>query len=212
MSGTLSIVATPIGNMEDMTFRAVRILTEADAIACEDTRVTVKILERYKLPHKPLISLHYHSPETKIKEVIDAIRGGQNVAYVTDAGTPGMNDPGGRLVEAAFAAGIPVVPIPGPAALTAAISCCGFPMEQFTYIGFLPHKKGRSALIRFMAAREEPTVFLESTHRIKKTMDELTDALPPGRILYVGRELTKAFETHVRGTAADVRTILEKKS
>jgi 16S rRNA (cytidine1402-2'-O)-methyltransferase len=209
MSGTLSIVATPIGNMEDMTFRAVRILTEADAIACEDTRVTVKILERYKLPHKPLISLHHHSPETKIQEVIEAVHGGQNIAYVTDAGTPGMNDPGGKLVEQAFAAGVTVVPIPGPSVLTAAISCCGFPMEHFVYIGFLPHKKGRSTIIREIAEREEATIFLESTHRIEKALDELVTALDPSRKIYVGRELTKKFETHLRGTADEVRDLLK---
>jgi len=212
MSGTLSIVATPIGNMEDMTFRAVRILTEADAIACEDTRVTVKILERYKLPHKPLISLHHHSPETKIKEVIDAIRGGQNIAYVTDAGTPGMNDPGGKLVERAFEAGVTIVPIPGPSVLTAAISSCGFPMEHFAYIGFLPHKKGRSTIIREIAQREEATIFLESTHRIEKALDELTAALEPSRKIYIGRELTKKFETHLRGTAEEVRGLLKEGS
>ncbi len=212
MSGTLFVVATPIGNMEDLTLRALKTLEEADAIACEDTRVTVKILERYKLPHQPLISLHHHSAEGKLKEVIDAILGGQNIAYVTDAGTPGVNDPGGKLVEAAFAAGIVVTPIPGPSALTAAISCCGFPMERFSYEGFLPHKKGRSTRIREIAERDEPTVFLESTHRINKALDELTKVLDASRQIYVGRELTKKFETHLRGTVDEVAALLKKAS
>jgi 16S rRNA (cytidine1402-2'-O)-methyltransferase len=212
MSGTLYIVATPIGNMEDMTFRAVRMLEQVDAIACEDTRVTVKILERYKLPHKPLTSLHHHSGEGKVKEVIDAMLSGQSFAYVTDAGTPGMNDPGGKLVEQAFAAGISVVPIPGASVLTTAISSCGFPMEKFSYVGFLPHKKGRSTLIKEIAGRDDVTVFLESTHRIEKAMEELVAALDPERVIYVGRELTKKFETHLRGTAAEVQAMLGKGS
>lgn len=212
MHGTLSLVATPIGNMEDLTFRALQTLKDVDAIACEDTRVTVKILERYKLPHKPLISLHHHSEPGKIQEVLDAILGGQNIAYVTDAGTPGVNDPGGHLVEAAFAAGITVTPIPGPSALTAAISCCGFAMERFTYEGFLPHKKGRSTRIRELASRDEATVLLESTHRIGKLLDELADALDTGRHIYVGRELTKKFETHLRGTVDEVRALLSESS
>ena len=212
MPGSLFIVATPIGNMEDLTFRGLKALKEVDAIACEDTRVTVKILERYKLPHKPLISLHHHSGEGKVKEVLDAILGGQNIAYVTDAGTPGMNDPGGKLVEAAYKAGIRVTPIPGASALTAAISCCGFPMEKFSYIGFLPHKKGRSTVVKEIATREEATVFLESTHRITKALDELVKALEPSRQIYLGRELTKKFETHLRGTAEEVRVELKSGS
>lgn len=212
MSGKLYVVATPIGNMEDLTYRGLRILTEVDTIACEDTRVTVKILERYKIPHKPLLSLHTHSDDKRHREVLDSILGGQNVAYVTDAGTPGMNDPGGKLVEEAYAAGIPVVPVPGPSVLTAAMSCCGFPMERFTYIGFLPHKKGRSTMIREIAEREEPTIFLESTHRIEKALTELVAALDPGRQIYVGRELTKKFETHLRGTATEVQALLGKGS
>jgi 16S rRNA (cytidine1402-2'-O)-methyltransferase len=212
MPGLLSIVATPIGNMDDLTFRAVRVLEEADAIACEDTRVTVKILERYKMPHKPLISVHHHSEEKKIQEIITALASGQRIAYVSDAGTPGVNDPGGKLVEAAIAAGIAVTPIPGASALTAAISVCGFPMERFTYVGFLPHKKGRQTMVKEIADRDEATIFLESTHRIEKALDELTDALAPDRQIYIGRELTKKFETHLRGTIADVRAQLKKGS
>jgi 16S rRNA (cytidine1402-2'-O)-methyltransferase len=210
MHGTLFMVATPIGNMDDLTMRGLQVLTDADAIACEDTRVTVKILERYKLPHKPLISLHHHSPEQKINELIQAVQGGQNIAYVTDAGTPGMNDPGGKLVERAFEEGVEITPIPGPSALTAAISCCGFPMEHFTYVGFLPHKKGRSTAIREMSERESATIFLESTHRIQKAMEELASVLDADRLIYVGRELTKKFETHLRGTATQIQTRLQK--
>lgn len=212
MPGTLSLVATPIGNMEDITLRALQTLKDADAIACEDTRVTVKILERHKLPHKPLISLHHHSSNKKMEEVITALQSGQHIAYVSDAGTPGVNDPGGKLVEAAVAAGIAVTPIPGASALTAAISVCGFPMERFTYVGFLPHKKGRQTLLKEIAERNDATIFLESTHRIGKALDELADVLDPDRRVYVGRELTKKFETHYRGTIADIRAAFKKGS
>jgi len=212
MPGTLYVVATPIGNMEDMTFRAVRTLTDVDAIACEDTRVTVKILERYELPHKPLISLHHHSTESKQQDILDALLSGQNIAYVCDAGTPGVNDPGGKLVEAAYAAGVTVSPIPGASAITSAISCSGFPMETFSYIGFLPHKKGRQTAIKAIAEREEPTLFLESTHRIQKALEELAKVLAPERQVYIGRELTKKFETHLRGTIDEVRATLSEKS
>ncbi len=212
MPGRLSIVATPIGNLEDATFRAVRTLTEADVIACEDTRVTSKLLAHYKIPHKPLVSLHHHSPEIKIKELMDSILAGQNAAYVTDAGTPGVNDPGGKLVAAAYAAGLDVETIPGPSALTAAMSVCGFPMEHFVYIGFLPHKKGRMSVLREIAKRHEPTAFFESTHRIEKALDELEQSLEPSRLIYMGRELTKKFETNLRGTVDEVRALMKGRS
>ncbi|MEN9558522.1 MAG: hypothetical protein RL141_891 [Candidatus Parcubacteria bacterium] len=212
MPGILSVVATPIGNMGDITLRAIETLKAAEAIACEDTRVTVKILERYAIAHKPLISLHHHSAEGKITEVVNVLLDGKNIAYVSDAGTPGVNDPGGKLVEAAVEAGIAVTPIPGASAVTAAISVCGFPMERFTYVGFLPHKKGRSTLIKDIAAREDATIFLESTHRIEKALDEFADVLDPDRKVYVGRELTKKFETHLRGTIAQIQAQLKEGS
>lgn len=206
------MVATPIGNLEDLTYRAARTLSEADVIACEDTRVTSKLLSAYHITAKPIVSLHHHTPDAKIRNVIHSILAGQTVAYVTDAGTPGVNDPGGKLVEAAYAAGITTEPIPGPSALAAAISVCGFPMERFTYIGFLPHKKGRETAMREISARHEPTVFFESTHRIHRAMDELAHHLNPSRLIYVGRELTKKFETNLRGTVEEVRALMEGKS
>ncbi|OGL78698.1 16S rRNA (cytidine(1402)-2'-O)-methyltransferase [Candidatus Uhrbacteria bacterium RIFCSPHIGHO2_12_FULL_60_25] len=212
MPGRLSMVATPIGNLEDVTFRAVRTLSEADVVACEDTRVSAKLLAAYKIPHKPLVSLHHHSSDAKLKGLIDSILAGQHVAYVSDAGTPGVNDPGGKLVQAAYAAGVSVETIPGPSALTAAIAVCGFPMERFAYLGFLPRKKGRDTLLRAVSKRDEPSVFFESTHRIKKTMEELTRHLDPSRIIYVGRELTKKFETNLRGTIHEVKALTESKS
>lgn len=208
MSGTLTIVATPIGNLEDVTARAVRVLREADAIACEDTRVTSKLLAHLDIA-KPLVSVHEHTNPRAVVALVDRLKKGERIAYVCDAGTPGMNDPGGKLVAAAYEAGVRIEPIPGPSALTAAISVCGFAMDEFTYIGFIPHKKGRETLFKEMAEREAPTVFLESTHRIMKTLETLAKHLDPERVIFVGRELTKLHETLYRGMITDIVQQLE---
>lgn len=212
MPGILSIVATPIGNLEDTSFRAIRILNEADIIACEDTRVTSKLLNHYDIKGKKLISLHQHTTQSKLDSIIKDVQDGKKVAYASDAGTPNVNDPGGKLMELAYASGIPIEIIPGPSALTAAISACGFPMEHFSYTGFIPLKKRRNAILKEIVERNEPTLFFESTHRIAKTLKELQDLMDEKRTVYVGRELTKKFETHLRGTMADVIEKLGKGS
>lgn len=199
MNGILYVVATPIGNLEDITLRALRILKEVDVIACEDTRVTSKLLSHYEIK-KPTIALHEHSTDASIKRVVAELAQGRSIAYVSDAGTPGVNDPGGKLVAAAIEHGISVEPIPGASALTAAISVCGFPMDDFHYAGFVPHKKGRQTFFQEVASREIPTVFFESTHRIGKTMESLASALSSERKIFIGRELTKMHETLYRGT------------
>ncbi|HVM90704.1 MAG TPA: 16S rRNA (cytidine(1402)-2'-O)-methyltransferase [Verrucomicrobiae bacterium] len=211
MSGTLWLVATPIGNLEDLTARAVRVLGEADSIVCEDTRVTIKLMNHLGLT-KPLVSLHEHSNPKALASLLARLAAGERLAYVCDAGTPGMNDPGGKLVQAALEAGIAVSPIPGPSALTAAISVCGFPMDEFAYVGFIPHKKGRETLFKEMAGRESPTIFLESTHRIMKTLDALAKHLEPTREIFLGRELTKMHETLYRGMIKNVIQRLEATS
>ncbi len=211
MSGKLSIVATPIGNLKDFTYRAAETLAACDIIACEDTRVTSKLLAAYKIA-KPLWAVHEHSKAPRIEKVIDELRRGKHVAYVSDAGTPGVNDPGGKLVAAAFDAGVTVETIPGPSALTAAISVCGFPMDDFTYLGFAPHKKGRATFFKTVAADPKPTVFFESTHRIQKAIAELETSLDPRRMLFIGRELTKMHESLYRGTIADVKQRLGETS
>lgn len=211
MPGTLYIVATPIGNLEDITLRAKRVLSEVDLIVCEDTRVTSKLLAKIEVS-KPLKSLHQHSDEHRASFVVQEVLDGKNVAYVSDAGTPGVNDPGGKLVQIAVEAGIPISPIPGPSALTTAISVCGFPMEHFTYLGFIPHKKGRRTFFKDVAARKEAVIFFESTHRLIKTLESLATTLDPStqlgtgaeRMIFVGRELTKMHETLYRGAAAEV--------
>lgn len=211
MSGLLSVVATPIGNLEDITARAVRVLGESDAIACEDTRVTSKLLAHLNIS-KPLLSVHEHTSPKAVAALVERIKKGERMAYVCDAGTPGMNDPGGKVVEAVLEAGLRVEAIPGPSALTAAISVCGFPMDEFTYVGFIPHKKGRETLFQEMAARKTPTIFLESTHRILKTLEALAKHLDPSREIFIGRELTKLHETLYRGMITDVIQRLEATS
>lgn len=200
----LFVVATPIGNLQDITLRALATLKACDVIVCEDTRVTSKLLAGHNIS-KPLKSIHEHATDAAIDRIIDLMRGGKNVSYVSDAGTPNVNDPGGKLIQAAFEAGITVIPIPGASALTAAISVCGFPMDEFTYLGFVPHKKGRLTFFNEISKRNTPTAFLESTHRIEKTMDSLAETLDANRLIFVGREMTKMFETLYRGTATVVR-------
>ncbi len=203
MTGKLFIVATPIGNLQDMTQRALDTLKTCDLIACEDTRVTSKLLTAYAIS-KPLAIVHEHTQPASVEKIINRITQGENVAYVSDAGTPNMNDPGGKLVQAALEQGLTVVPIPGASVLSVAISVCGFDMQDFHYLGFIPHKKGRQTLFKEISVSKTPSVFLESTHRIDKTLESLLGALDEGRLLFVGRELTKMHETLYRGTCAEV--------
>lgn len=213
MTGTLYIVATPIGNLEDMTHRALRTLREVDMIACEDTRVTSHLLTHYEV-RKPLLACFEHSSIGQLNRILDALMLGSSVAYVSDAGTPGVNDPGGKLIEAALKAKFPIqiVPIPGASALTTAMSVCGFPMDEFTYLGFVPHKKGRETMFREISIRTTPSVFFESTHRIEKTLEALAKFLDPVRPIFIARELTKLHETLYRGTIEEVRTSLQSTS
>lgn len=210
MPGILSIVATPIGNLDDISARAIRTLQGADRIGCEDTRVTGKLLRAYNI-RTSCVSLHQHSSDARLRSFLHEADLGFRIAYVSDAGTPGVNDPGGRLVEIAYELNIPLEVIPGPSALTAAIAMCGFPMERFTYVGFLPQKKRRMAMLATMGMRDDATVFFESTHRIHKTLEDLATALGD-RPVYVGRELTKLHETHMRGTAKNVHEQLVSSS
>ncbi|QQR60582.1 16S rRNA (cytidine(1402)-2'-O)-methyltransferase [Candidatus Uhrbacteria bacterium] len=211
MAGILYIVATPIGNLEDITLRALRTLKEADAIACEDTRVSGKLLKHYEIK-KTLIALHEHSADKIVERIAGEIKQGRSIAYISDAGTPGVNDPGGKLVAACVQHGIKIEPIPGPSALTTAISVCGFAMDDFVYLGFAPHKKGRQTFFQEVAAREIPTVFFESTHRIGKAMESLAATLPKDRQIFIGRELTKMHETLYRGTVDEAAKQLQATS
>ena len=209
--GKLFIVATPIGNLQDMTLRGLDTLRAVDLIACEDTRVSSKLLAHFEIK-KSLISLHEHSDQAKLEKILKEIEQGKDVAYVSDAGTPGVNDPGGKLVALAQERNITVVPIPGASALSVAISVCGFAMDDFHYAGFAPHKKGRKTFFEEVAERKIPTIFFESTHRIEKALDSLKESLQPSRVIFVGRELTKQFETVYTGTIDEVAKQLHETS
>lgn len=205
--GTLSIVATPIGNLEDITLRALRTLKEADVIYAEDTRVTAKLLATYDIK-KPVFRLDEAKETLKAKEVIERLENGEDVAYVSDAGTPGISDPGARLVAAAREAGFQAVTIPGPSALAAALSIAGIHATEFVFLGFLPHKKGRQSALKEMANEKRAIVLYESPHRIEKLMGELGEVVPE-REVTLARELTKLHEEVLKGTPGELWARLE---
>lgn len=208
MPGTLFITATPIGNLSDITLRALEILKFADYILCEDTRVTKNLLDHYKI-NRPLISYHHHSDARKINEIKKLLEDGKNLALVTDAGTPGISDPGNQLIEhlALNIEHITIVPIPGASAVTAALSICGFPTDKFLFLGFPPHKKGRRTFFQNIGSAEYTAVFYESGHRIAKCLRDLSAVLKPAAKVVICRELTKKFETIYRLTAAKLNEL-----
>lgn len=204
MPGTLFIVATPIGNLEDMTYRAVRILQEADVIACEDTRQTQKLLQRYQIS-RPLVSYHDHNEAARTNDLLTRLEQGQKIALVSDAGTPLIADPGYRVVHAARERGLNVVPIPGPSALVTALSASGMPTDAFTFAGFLPPKtQARQRTLMQYRERPETLIFYEAPHRILETLEDIHQALG-SRPLVLGRELTKAHEEFLAGSAVQLR-------
>ncbi len=204
-TGTLYIVATPIGNLEDITLRALRVLKEVDCILCEDTRTTSKLLKKYDI-HTKTMSYHVHSTSTKESAIIKMLEEGKNLALVSDAGTPTISDPGVLLVghiRERFGKNASIVPIPGPSALIAALSASGISSSEFVFLGFLPHKKGRETLFKEIAGSNRVTVFYESTHRIIKTLSSLDKYLPESSVT-IAREITKQFEQFIEGTPKDL--------
>lgn len=202
---TLFVVATPIGNLEDITLRAIRILKEADVIACEDTRHTQMMLNHLQITGKRLIACHAHNEENSSAGIVNLLAQGLSVAYVSDAGTPGVSDPGSRLVRAVREAGFDVVPIPGASAAITLISAAGMTGKTFTFEGFLSPKSGRRKnRVKELLARNEAFIIYESPFRIEKLLDELCE-LCPERIVVLGRELTKAFEQIISGTPLQVK-------
>jgi len=199
---TLFVVGTPIGNLEDLTYRAESVLRSVSVIACEDTRVTKKLLDRYTIS-TPTTSIHHHTPAHVLDTLLDRIEQGNDVAVVTDAGMPGVSDPGGKLIARAVLRNISVQSVPGPSALTTAVSLSGVPTDAFLFLGFLPHKKGRETLFKRIAATEEAVVLYESPHRLMKTLDSLMK-LSLNKQIVVCRELTKIHESLIRGTAEQV--------
>lgn len=205
--GTLFVVATPIGNLEDITLRALRTLKSADAIFCEDTRVTAKLLARYEFD-KPLIRCDEEAFEKASRRALEMLAEGKDIALVTDAGTPGISDPGARLVRAARDEGYAIATVPGPSALTAALAIAGLTDPAFVFVGFLPHKKGRQTALRAIASETRPVVLYESPHRIEKLMSELATIVPMREVLLF-RELTKMYEEVLTGTPQELWARLE---
>jgi len=193
-----------------MTLRAIETLKTVDAVLSEDTRVTGHLLRHFEIK-KPLVSFHEHTETDKAEKLIARLLAGENMALVTDAGTPGISDPGNVLVGMAVAAGVRVVPIPGANALGAIVSVAGIDLREFTFLGFPPHKKGRQTFFQTVAGSELPVIYYESPHRVIKNLELLAE-LAPEKKLVLGRELTKIFEEVVRGTVSEVKTYLESKA
>lgn len=200
------IVATPIGNLEDITLRALRVLRKADVVFAEDTRVTRKLLAHYDI-HKPIIAFHEYSKPREIERLLEILASGKSAALVTCAGTPGISDPGPRLIHAVlerFGEEIAIVPIPGPSAVAAIASLSAVPMDEFHFFGYPPVKKGRKTFFQDVKENAFPGILYESPHRIQRTLTDLLNAIGSTRNIVIGRELTKLFETVVRGTLAEI--------
>jgi 16S rRNA (cytidine1402-2'-O)-methyltransferase len=198
--GTLYVVSTPIGNLEDLSSRATRVLAEVDAICCEDTRHTGNLLVQKQITAKRLISLHEHNESSRVELVLDLLAGGSSVAVVSDAGTPLLSDPGARLVAACAESGASVVAVPGASALLAALVVCGFDVERFSFEGFLPRKgSSRSARLAAIGSSEMPVVCYESPRRVAQTIEDLLGVCAPERRVAICRELTKLHEEVWRG-------------
>lgn len=207
--GTLYVCATPIGNLEDITMRALRVLREVDLVAAEDTRQTRKLLAHYEIPAR-MVSCHEHNERAQAARIIDVLLGGGHVALVSDAGTPVVSDPGAHLIREAISKGIPVVPVPGPSAAITALVVSGFSPAEFTFVGFLPRKgrKRREALQR-LAEEKRVVILYESPYRIAQTLSDLAEAVGGERRAAVARELTKVHEEVVRGALGEVAALFE---
>ena len=202
--GGLYIVATPIGNLEDMTIRASRILRDADLIVCEDTRVTGHLLRHLDIRDKRMLSMNARNEHARVAEIVDQLLNGTTVAMVSDAGTPGMSDPGTALVAATIAAGVRVESIPGPNAAVTAVVASGLPTRSVLFEGFLPHKKGRQTRLLELAEYTETIVLYESPHRILRTLRDICNVFGDERRAAIGRELTKLYEEYNRGTVSEL--------
>lgn len=209
-SAALYVVATPIGNLEDITYRAVRLLAEADLVVAEDTRRSRILLEHYDI-RQPMISLHEHNEQERIPELLNRLSSGESMALISDAGTPLISDPGYRLVREAASAGVPVIPVPGPSSVTAALCVAGLPTDRFAFEGFLPARPGNRRKQLGGLAREPRTlVFFESSHRIEACLADMRETFTGARQAVICRELTKQFETVLRGSLDELIARLEQ--
>lgn len=208
----LSVIATPIGNLEDITLRAIRTLKEADIILAEDTRNAAKLLAHFGIKGKTVWRYDEHSHEKVMPKIILKLEAGKHLALTTDAGTPGISDPGSRLVSEVIKQfdNIIIEPIPGPSALAAVVSISGFPIDEFVFLGFPPHKKGRETFFKKLANEKRPVIFYESPHRILKALESMTKFVSQDRQIVVGRELTKIHETIYRGVIFELLEMSKK--
>jgi 16S rRNA (cytidine1402-2'-O)-methyltransferase len=213
MSGILFIVATPIGNLKDITERALATLKSADFVLCEDTRDSGRLLSHFNIA-TPTLSLHQHSPEKRFKEVSALLNDGKNLALITDAGTPGISDPGNLLIDFLLKnnPNVKITSVPGPSALITALSVSGFPTDKFYFAGFPPLKNKRARYFQDLAAVKGTIALYESTHRILKTLQDIQNSFASQKRIMVARELTKQFETIYRGTIANIIELLNKGS
>ncbi|MBI5147596.1 MAG: 16S rRNA (cytidine(1402)-2'-O)-methyltransferase [Parcubacteria group bacterium] len=199
----LYVVSTPIGNLEDITLRAIRVLKEVDLILCEDTRTSRVLLNHYEIK-TPTTSFHSYSTSAKADAIVRELKSGKQMALISDAGTPGISDPAYTLIQTALAEGINIIPIPGASAVLAALVASGLPMDKFLYLGFVPAKKGRATLFESIKDEQRTIVLYESPHRILKTLGQMKEILGDNRTIVVARELTKLHETFHRGTLAQI--------
>lgn len=209
--GKLYIVATPIGNLEDLTFRAVRILKEVDFIFCEDTRTSKTLLDAYNIQTKTL-SYHTHSSISKETSIINFLEEGKNIALISDAGTPGISDPGSHLINTVqnhFKDENNIIPIPGPSAFSAAFSVAGISGNEFAFLGFVPHKKGRETFFNLLGTYNFPIGFYESKHRIDKTLSSLETRYENSHTLFLAREMTKKFEEYKKDSISTIKEYIE---
>jgi len=204
----LSLVPTPIGNLGDFTHRAATVLENADLILAEDTRTSGRLLQHYKID-KPLQSFHMHNEHQRVAWVIDLLKQGQQIALISDAGTPGISDPGFLLVRAAIAEGIEVECLPGATALIPALVQSGLPSDRFHFEGFLPPKKGRQSRLEYLAQNPHTTILYESPHKLLKTLEQLKEHFEHDRVVSISRELTKLYETTFRGTLSEAQQFFE---
>ena len=209
VNNNLYIISTPIGNLKDITLRAIETLKEVDFVACEDTRVSLVLLKHYEIS-KELISINAVNESSKIEFVLNKINSGKSCALISDAGTPGISDPGVRLISSAIKAGINIIPIPGVTAAITALTISGLPSDSFLFEGFLPQKKGRQKKLQSLINEERTVIFYESTYRIEKLIKELVEYMP-NRFVVVCRELTKMFEEVWRGTPLQLEEMLKGK-
>lgn len=207
--GRLYIVATPIGNLKDFTFRAIDTLKEVDFVFAEDTRNSIQLMKHYKIETK-IDSYHEHNNVKKIPKIINLLNKGKSIALISDAGTPTISDPGYKLIRACIDEEINIIPIPGASAVTAALSASGLPSDSFFFLGFLPHKKGRKKKISFLKSLDNTIIIFESPHRLLKTLKELHDELGE-RPVVVARELTKLYEEIIRGNFDSIIEYFESK-